>query len=94
MAKRHFPVRPNLEQLKHQAKDLLRAFRAGDADAVEDFRQHLPMLVDGDPRFPGPKRGGHGARNHKLFKYSRISGLDQSGSPTILRRMTPLRSMM
>jgi hypothetical protein len=23
---RHFPVRPNLEQLKHQAKDLLRAF--------------------------------------------------------------------
>jgi hypothetical protein len=25
MTERHFPVRPNLEQLKHQAKDLLRA---------------------------------------------------------------------
>ena len=25
MPDRHFPVRPNLEQLKHQAKDLLRA---------------------------------------------------------------------
>ena len=30
---RHFPVRPNLEQLKHQAKDLLRAIRDGDAAA-------------------------------------------------------------
>lgn len=27
MADRHFPVRPNLEQLKHQAKDLLRVMR-------------------------------------------------------------------
>ena len=27
---RHFPVRPNLDQLKHQAKDLLRAIRQGD----------------------------------------------------------------
>jgi hypothetical protein len=42
MAKRHFPVRPNLEQLKHQAKDLLRAFRRGDANALEDFREHQP----------------------------------------------------
>jgi hypothetical protein len=25
MPDRHFPVRPNLEQLKHRAKDLLRA---------------------------------------------------------------------
>ena len=40
MAKRHVPVRPNLEQLKHQAKDLLRAFRRGDAEAVADFREH------------------------------------------------------
>ena len=34
MAKRHLPVRPDLEQLKHQAKDLLRAARAGDAEAL------------------------------------------------------------
>lgn len=40
MANRHFPVRPNLEQLKHQAKDLLRAVRSGDADALADFREH------------------------------------------------------
>ena len=27
---RHFPVRPNLEQLRNQAKDLLRAIRQGE----------------------------------------------------------------
>lgn len=37
---RHFPVRPNLEQLRHQAKDLLRAIRRGDAEAVEQFQKH------------------------------------------------------
>ena len=40
MANRHFPVRPNLEQLKHQAKDLLRALREGDPGARDDFREH------------------------------------------------------
>src|SRR3984885_10013652 len=39
---RHFPVRPNLEQLKHQAKDLLRAIRDGDAAAVAELRKHHP----------------------------------------------------
>jgi hypothetical protein len=40
MAKRHFPVRPNLEQLKHQAKDLLRAYKRCDSEALDDFREH------------------------------------------------------
>jgi len=39
---RHFPVRPNLEQLKHQAKDLLRAIRQGDAAAIAELRKHHP----------------------------------------------------
>jgi ankyrin repeat protein len=37
---RHFPVRPNLEQLKHQAKDLLSAIRQGDSEAVAELRNH------------------------------------------------------
>src|SRR3954464_14959139 len=49
MAKRHFPVRPNLEQLKHQAKDLLRAYKRGDAEAVDDFREHQPNSGDAVP---------------------------------------------
>jgi hypothetical protein len=40
---RHFPVRPNLDQLKHQAKDLLRAVKRGDPAAVAEFRKHHPQ---------------------------------------------------
>jgi len=39
---RHFPVRPNLEQLRRQAKDLLRLIRHGDAAALAEFRKHNP----------------------------------------------------
>lgn len=39
---RHFPVRPNLDQLKHQAKDFLRAIRQGDPAAVAELRKHHP----------------------------------------------------
>src|SRR5258707_10002683 len=39
---RHFPVRPNLDQLKHQARDLLRAIRQGDPAAVAELRKHHP----------------------------------------------------
>src|SRR3954471_24147758 len=46
MAKRHLPVRPDLDQLRHQAKDLLRAIRAGDADAVAELKAHHPDHVD------------------------------------------------
>ena len=46
MANRHFPVRPDLEQLKHQAKDLLRAYRDGDPDADVDFREHHTKPVE------------------------------------------------
>ena len=40
MADRHFPVRPNLDQLKHQAKDLLHAVRQGDPDAIPGSRRN------------------------------------------------------
>jgi hypothetical protein len=48
MASRHFPVRPNLEQLRHQAKDLLRAIHRGDPDALADLREHLLKSIDAD----------------------------------------------
>jgi hypothetical protein len=46
MPARHLPVWPNLHQLKHQAKDLLRAFRDGDPSAIADFREHHAERVD------------------------------------------------
>jgi hypothetical protein len=46
MPVRDLPPRPNLRQLRHQAKDLLRAFRRGDHSAVADFREYHPERVD------------------------------------------------
>ena len=46
MPDRHFPVRPNLEQLRHQAKDLLRAVRRGEESAVAEFQRHHPEPID------------------------------------------------
>jgi ankyrin repeat protein len=46
MPNRHLPVRPNLDQLKHQAKDLLRAIHAGDPEAVADLHAFHPEKID------------------------------------------------
>ena len=42
MPDRRLPVRPSLEQLKHQAKDLLREIRSGDPAAIEQWNKHHP----------------------------------------------------
>jgi hypothetical protein len=39
------PVRPDLDQLRHQAKDLLRAFRLGDPSAIAEFQKHHPNTI-------------------------------------------------
>ena len=39
-ADREWPHRPNLDQFKHQAKELLKAYRAGEAHAVAEVQQH------------------------------------------------------
>jgi hypothetical protein len=46
MRVRRLPVRPDLEQLHRQAKELLRAIHAGDADAIADLREHYPESLD------------------------------------------------
>src|SRR5438477_352434 len=40
------PARPSLEQLRKQAKNLLRVCRSGDAAALERVRRHKPQVVD------------------------------------------------
>lgn len=46
MADRHLPVRPDLAQLRHQAKDLLRAVRRGDPAAVAELKKHHPGRIE------------------------------------------------
>lgn len=44
MSIRHLPVRPNLDQLKHQAKDLLRQIKRGDPEALAEITEYLPQV--------------------------------------------------
>jgi len=45
LADRHFPVRPNLEQLKHQAKDLLRVIKHGEPSALAELKKYHPKTI-------------------------------------------------
>jgi hypothetical protein len=46
LPERSLPVRPNLDQLKRQAKELLRDLRGGDAAALEEFARFHPEKID------------------------------------------------
>ena len=48
MADRHLPVRPNLDQLRHLAKHLLKAIRNGDSCAIADLRKYHPEQIEAD----------------------------------------------
>ena len=48
MSDRHLPVRPNLDRLRHQAKDLLRAIKRGDTAAAAELRTHHPERVSAE----------------------------------------------
>ena len=45
MSPRSMPARANLEQLKNQAKDLLKAYRSGQPPAIARFRESLPRFI-------------------------------------------------
>ena len=46
MPVRRLPVRPDLDHLHRQAKELLRAIHAGDAAAIAELREHHPESID------------------------------------------------
>jgi hypothetical protein len=46
MSVRRLPVRPDLDQLHRQAKDLLRDIQAGDATATAELREFHPESID------------------------------------------------
>src|SRR5690242_13887129 len=48
MPDRRLPVRPNLDQLKHQAKDLLRALRNREVSVAADFEKYHPEQIEAD----------------------------------------------
>jgi hypothetical protein len=46
MPVRRLPVRPDPEQIHRQARELLRAIQAGDADAVAELRERHPRSIE------------------------------------------------
>ena len=46
MANRHLPVRPNLDQLRRQAKELLQGIRSSNPDAIAEFNLCHPKPVE------------------------------------------------
>ncbi|RYG65911.1 ankyrin repeat domain-containing protein, partial [bacterium] len=46
MLKRDVPVRPHLDHLKRQAKELLRAIKQGDPAALAELQEHLPNQTE------------------------------------------------
>ncbi len=48
---RELPPNPNLEQLKNQSRELLRAFRSEDPQAMETLREFIPRLKN-EPDLP------------------------------------------
>jgi hypothetical protein len=46
MPERRLPVRPDLDQLHRQAKELLRAIHARDLNALADLREHHPESIE------------------------------------------------
>jgi ankyrin repeat protein len=48
--KRELPARPDIEQLKHQAKNLLKSYKSGERAAIERFRESHPRQSAADSR--------------------------------------------
>jgi len=46
MPVRRLPVRPDLDQVRRQAKELLRAIHSRDIDAIAELREHHPEPID------------------------------------------------
>jgi ankyrin repeat protein len=53
--KRELPSRPSLEQLRHQAKDLLNSLKAADPEAIRRIREAHPRWSDATQAQPGAR---------------------------------------
>jgi hypothetical protein len=71
MSARKLPVRPDLDQLKHQAKDLLRDMRRGESSAAVELQNHHPERIE-----PGSAKLAHAqlvlARRYGIPSWPRL----------------------
>ena len=70
MPVRRLPVRPDLTQLKHQARDLLRAFRCGDPDALALFAEWHPEATPASAKLADAQHAL--ARSYGAVNWTRV----------------------
>jgi hypothetical protein len=58
------PARPDLDQLRHQAKDLLRAAKAGDADALNELLRASEWVTLDSAQLAIARRYGFASRRN------------------------------
>ena len=73
MAGKELPVRPNLEQYKKQAKDLLKACKAGDAVSMQRLGLHLPERRNRGTRFSLADAQFTIAREHRFESWTKFA---------------------
>src|SRR5690349_23729419 len=92
MSAPRLPIRPDLRQLKNQAKDLLRAVRARDPEALATLARHHPETVDpADARLADAQLAlarGYGAPSwHRLVLACRLIDAIWEDDPETVRRL-------
>ena len=75
LSTRRLPVRPNLDQLKHQAKELLSDIRRGDPAAIEEFNAYYPR--------PTPVDKGGRSSGRVAVREERVPPLDAGETPAV-----------
>ena len=83
---RDLPAQPSLEQQKKSAKELLKAYRAGNPDAVERIRRHVPdkqRITLADAQFVVARE--YGFLSWRALK-SRIDAISEESSEPVIDR--------
>lgn len=88
MTAQPLPVRPDLDQLKRQAKDLLKALRSGEPAARQRWREHAPLAQDPErARLRDAQRviaQEHGFASWDALR-SRVADTHAAAEPVVLR---------
>ena len=90
MSPSSLPALPNLEQLKKQARDLLKAYRSGQPPAIARLRESLPPLFGAARHRPRLtvtlrlRRLLHGCTGVRLFNRSPMHTHARNKGPAML----------
>src|SRR5262245_44223907 len=92
---RPLPSRPNLDQLKNQAKDLLKAFKAGDHEALRRVREGHPRFAARSARGTSLTLSGAQlvlAREYGFASWTRLKAHVESLAPEVTDAIAEIKT--